>query len=320
VCTTVGPYAKYGAPVVAACAQHGVDYCDLTGETHWIRRMIDAHHEQAQKTGARIVHCCGFDSLPSDLGVWAMQEHAERAHGKPCTSIVYALRKTRGGISGGTIASMMNIMDEAKRDRSVRKVLMDPYALTPGERGPDGPDQRGVAYDDDLKAWTAPFVMAAINTRIVRRTNALSDYQYGRDFRYREVMSFPSGARGLAMATGVTAGLGAFLAASALDPMRKLLESKVLPKPGEGPNQHTRETGSFDVRLFGRGDGFTCEGQFAGKGDPGYGATSVMLAESALCLALDGRSTGGGVLTPAYAMGEKLVTRLRTAGFTITAE
>ncbi len=320
VCTTVGPYAMYGAPVVAACAAHGVDYCDLTGETHWIRRMIDAHHEQAKQTGARIVHCCGFDSIPSDLGVWAVQDHALRTHGKPCSSIVYALGKSRGGISGGTIASMMNLMDEAKKDRAVRKVLLDPYALNPaGERGPDGPDQRSVELDRDLNAWTAPFVMAAINTRIVRRTNALSDYRYGRDFHYREVMSFPRGPRGFATAFGVTAALGGFFVAAALGPTRKLLENTVLPAPGEGPDAHTRERGSFEVRLVGQGDGFRVEGRFAGKGDPGYGATSVMLAESALCLALDGRSTGGGILTPAYAMGGQLATRLRAAGFAIEA-
>lgn len=319
VCTTVGPYAKYGSALVAACAKNGVDYCDLAGETQWIRRMVDEHHDEAAKSGARIVHCCGFDSLPSDLGVLMLQEHAKKTHGAPCDTITFALRKTRGGFSGGTVASMLNIMEEAKRDRSVRKVLGDPYALNPpGERsGPDGGDQRGVAFDKDLNGWTAPFVMAAINTRIVRRTNALGGYPYGRSFRYREVMSFPKGARGLAMATGVTAALGGFVAAAALPGIGSLVH-RAVPKPGEGPSAEARASGFFEILLVGRGRDFTVRGTVAGKGDPGYGATAVMLSEAALCLAGEERKTGGGVLTPAYAMGLPLIERLRAAGMQLT--
>ena len=323
VCSTVGPYARYGSPLVEACAKNGVDYCDLTGETHWIRRMIDAHHAQARESGARIVHCCGFDSIPSDLGTFMVEEHARETYGAPCRDVVFAMRGSRGGVSGGTIASMMNLLDEAKRDSDVRKVMFDPYALNPdGERsGPDGQDQRTVRFDDTLGAWTAPFVMAAINARIVRRSNALAGYRYGRDFHYREVVAFKKGPLGLAMASGMTAGLGGFMAATAVTPVRKLLERTVLPAPGQGPNQQTRERGFFNAQIVGTGTdkngrAFRVEGRVAGQGDPGYAATARMLAESALCLASDERSGGGGVLTPATALGHKLLARLRAADMT----
>lgn len=323
ICTTVGPYARYGSRLVEACAKNGVDYCDLTGETHWIRRMIDAHHEQARKSGARIVNCCGFDSIPSDMGTFMVQNHARETHGVPCSEVVLAVRGSSGGVSGGTIASMLNILEEAKRDREVRKILFDPYALNPeGLRsGPDGADQQTVRFDHTLNAWTAPFVMAAINARIVRRSNALSGFPYGRDFRYREVMAFKPGPKGLALASAVTATLGAFFAASALGPTRALLERTILPKPGEGPNKETRDRGSFSVQLVGTGKDaggrdFRVEGRVQGQGDPGYAATARMLSESALCLALDKRSSEGGVLTPATALGDRLLQRLRAAGMT----
>lgn len=321
VCTTVGPYAKYGSPLVAACAANGVDYCDLAGETQWIRRMIDAHHDDAKKSGARIVPCCGFDSIPSDLGTLMLQEHARENFGAPCDAITFALGKMRGGFSGGTVASLLNIVDELKRDPSVRKVLFDPYGLNPeGERkGPDGADQRGVAFDRELSAWTAPFMMAAINTRVVRRSNALSGYRYGRDFRYREVMAFPRGPRGLAMATGVTAGLGSFMAGMAIPPVRKVMQ-RFVPAPGEGPSPRERERGFFEVDLVGHGRDFEVRGRVRGRGDPGYAATAVMLAESALSLAKDPRSSDGGLLTPAHAMGRRLIDRLIAAGMTFDVE
>jgi short subunit dehydrogenase-like uncharacterized protein len=325
VCTTVGPYARYGGPVVAACAAHGTDYCDLTGEPQWIRRMIDAHHDEAARTGARIVHCCGFDSIPSDLGTQLLEDHARAAYGAPCESVVLAIRRMRGGASGGTVASMLALFEEIKRDPAVRAIVFDPYALNPpGERsGPDGPDARGVAWDPDLEAWTAPFVMAGINTKVVRRTNALTGYAYGRSFRYREVMAFPRGARGLTRALGQAAFLGGLLAAASIDRVRGLLE-RVLPKPGEGPSPAERERGSFFATLLGKGtaaDGrpFTVRGTVAAEKDPGYGATSIMLGESALSLAEDERTTPGGVLTPAYALGKKLLARLRAAGMRFEA-
>lgn len=316
VATTVGPYAKYGAPLVAACAARGVDYCDLTGEAHFIRRMIDEHHAEAEKTGARIVHCCGFDSIPSDLGVHVLQKHARERFGAPCTSIALVLQSARGGASGGTIASMLGLVDEARRDRSIRAVLLDPYALNPeGQRsGPDR-DPRGLSWNERVGGWTVPFFMGPINSRIVRRTNALEGFAYGRDFRYAELARMPKGPLGPVLGAAMLGGIGAFIGAAAFGPTRALLE-RLVPSSGEGPSESTRNSGSFRFALYGEGPSFTVEGTVVGKGDPGYAATAVMFSESALSLAKDRRHTGGGVLTPAFAMGDALVNRLRAAGMT----
>jgi len=325
VCTTVGPYARYGSDLVASCVAHGTDYCDLTGEVQWIRRIVDTHHEAATRTGARIVHCCGFDSIPSDLGTLMLQDYMERTHGKTCDRVHFLVGRSSGGFSGGTVASMINIMEEIGRDRSVLRIVGNPYALNPeGERrGPDGSDQRGMQYDSVAQVWTAPFVMAAINTRIVRRSNALMDYRYSTDFRYREVMSFPDSPKGALMAAVVTAGLTAFTMGLAIPFTRKLLQRHVLPAPGEGPTREQIENGSFEIRLIGEGtDGSGTArklmGNVVGVRDPGYGETAKMLSESALCLALQGQEldSPGGVLTPATAMGMTLVERLREAGMT----
>lgn len=321
ICSTVGPYARYGGPLVAACVEHGTDYCDLAGETQWIRRMIDAHHEEAQRTGARIVPCCGFDSIPSDVGTFMLQEHALAEHGAPCSEIKFFAGRSRGSASGGTIQSIFNLVDEAKRDRSVLSAIGNPYALNPeGERrGPDRSDQKGVRFDPDLGEWTGPFVMAAINTRVVRRSNALLDYRYGKDFRYSEVAAFGAGPRGALRASGMAAGLSAFLAAAAVGPARNLLARR-LPSPGEGPDREARERGFFIVHLVGKGHDaqgkpFELRGRVEGKRDPGYGETAKMLGESALCLAVDGASldAAGGLLTPAATMGQRLLERLRAA-------
>jgi len=318
VCTTVGPYAQYGKWLVGACAENGTDYCELTGEVQFVRAMIDAHHARAEQTAARIVHCCGFDSIPSDLGVLLLAEHF-RSQGHALRRAKFVLGRMSGGMSGGTTASMLNIMDEASHDRELRRLLADPYALMPDrvrDRGPDGPDAMGVAYDDDAAAWTAPFVMAAINTRIVRRSNALLGYPYGRDFRYEEVTGFPGTPRGLAMATGMTAGIGGFMALAVTAPTRKLL-GRVLPKPGDGPSKETRERGYFEVRILGWGDGDarpSAEALVEGRADPGYGETAKMLGETALELVETHRARArGGVLTPASALGMPLVDRLRRA-------
>jgi short subunit dehydrogenase-like uncharacterized protein len=329
VCTTVGPYARYGAELVAACVAHGTDYCDLTGEVQFIRRMIDAHHAEAERTGARIVHCCGFDSIPSDLGTFMLQEAMRAKHGVPLDAVHFFAGESRGGVSGGTIASMLTLLEEAKRDRAVRRIVGDPYALVPDAptRGPDGSDQRGVRHDAQLGMWTGPFVMAAINTRIVRRSNALLDYAYGEGFRYAEAMSTGKGAAGLFRATAMTAGLGAALGALQIAPLRSLLAKHVLPAPGEGPSAEAREKGFFVVRLVGEGragDGakVLLRGRVEGKGDPGYAATARMLGESALCLALDGAKLDapGGIRTPASTMGTALLARLRDAGMVFRVE
>ncbi|MBT8099616.1 MAG: saccharopine dehydrogenase NADP-binding domain-containing protein [Gammaproteobacteria bacterium] len=320
VISTVGPYAKYGSQLVAACATAGTHYCDLAGEPQWIRLMIDRHHDTAIASGAKIVHCCGFDSVPSDIGVWFLQQEALRRHGNYCKSVTMLLKAARGGPSGGTVASMTNLIREARADRSVARVLADPYGLNPdGERhGPDDRDQRRAEFDELANVWTAPFVMAAVNTRVVRRSHALLDYPYGRDFRYREAVMTGKGATGWAKAGATSVGIGGFVAAAAFDFSRGLLERFVLPEPGEGPNREQRESGFFDFRMFGEfADGDSIKAKVTGDRDPGYGSTSKMLSECAVCLAGNDLPGAGGVLTPASAMGDALLQRLRAnAGLT----
>jgi len=318
VCTTVGPYAQHGSELVAACARAGTDYCDLTGEPPWIRQMIDAHHETAVKSGARIVHCCGFDSIPSDLGVHLLQEEFKRRYGRPAERVTAFFGEMRGQPSGGTIASMLNIIDEAARDPGVRRVVGNPYGLDPdpSHRGPDR-DVRGVGYDRAQRVFTAPFVMSAINSRVVRRSHALQGYPWN-GFSYREVMSFPRTPRGLALATGITAGIAGFVVATRVPPLRAQLEKR-LPAPGQGPSPEERARGYFVVRVAGESGGDRLVVKVSDRADPGYGSTSKMLAQSALCLALDGLPTPGGLLTPSTAMGFRLIERLRDAGLTLEA-
>jgi short subunit dehydrogenase-like uncharacterized protein len=320
VCTTVGPYARFGEPLVAACAERGVHYCDLTGETPFIRRIIDAHHERAATTGARIVPSCGFDSIPSDLGVLMLHEHLTE-QGKSLAEAHYRLLRASGGASGGTIASMMNILEEAK-DPSVRRILGDPYALDPrgAPRGSDGRDSTGPRRDADTGRWTAPFVMAAINTRIVRRSNALLGFAYGRHFRYDEAIDTGAGPLGLARAVAMSAAIGAGLGLVVLPPGRALA-ARFLPAPGEGPTREQRERGSFRVEIHARSTtGERLTGVVGAKLDPGYGATAIMLGEAAACLAQDSLSSPGGVLTTASCMGMPLLRRLRDAGMRFDVE
>ncbi|MBW2510323.1 MAG: saccharopine dehydrogenase NADP-binding domain-containing protein [Deltaproteobacteria bacterium] len=322
IISTVGPYAKYGAELVAACARNGTDYCDLTGETQFVRAMIDAHEEEAKKTGARIVHCCGYDSIPSDLGTLMVQEAFKQRHGSFASEVKMAAVDMRGAFSGGTIASMMNIVDEMKTNPGLRKILGNPYALNPkGVRGPDKGDQTGARFDKDLGMWTAPFIMAAINTRVVRRSHALMGLPWGSDFRYSEVMGTGKGPKGLSRALSVAAGMIAFMGSIALPFTRPFVEKK-LPSPGEGPSAEARAKGRFKTLLLALGNGRELRGVVSDNRDPGYGSTAVMLSESALCLALDGAELDapGGILTPATAMGARLIERLRRAGLTLEVQ
>lgn len=320
VCTTVGPYAKHGDALVAACVRAGTHSTNLSGETQWIRRTIDEHHAAAEASGAKIVHACGFDSIPSDLGVFLLDE-AIRARGRRLVRVDSFFGESSGGISGGTLASALNAVDEGSRDRNVRRLMADPYSLVPGETGPDRRDLGGIRYEPRIGRWTAPFVMATINGPIVRRSNALLGYLYGRELRYHEQMSFSGGPKGALTAAAVTAGLATFVMATQVRPLRKVIERR-LPQPGSGPSPEARARGRFVVRYVAEADTsdgsppLTLHGRCADARDPGYGSTAVMLAESSICLARDALDTKGGVLTPASAMGRALITRLRAAGMT----
>jgi short subunit dehydrogenase-like uncharacterized protein len=320
--TTVGPYARHGLPLVEACARSGTHCCDLTGEPQFMRRSIDGWDAMAKASGARIVHACGFDSIPSDLGMLTLHGFAKsRGLSGQFRRATLAVVRIKGGFSGGTVASMVNGIEEATADRAVRRLFADPYGLSPAraqepELGPQR-DQVGLQYDRFLGRWTAPFVMASINTRVVRRTNALLGHAYGRELRYHETTVL-RGLGGVFFGLALSVGLGAVVASQLFGPTKRLVGA-LLPKPGEGPDKATRDAGFFQLRL----EAETVEGErlhadVAGTSDPGYGETAKMLSESALCLALDEAKLPhvAGVLTPATAMGMVLVDRLRAAGMT----
>ncbi len=253
IISTVGPYALYGEPLIKVCAATGTDYCDLTGEVHWVRRMISRHEDKARETGARIVHCCGFDSIPSDMGVWHLQQAAQAQFGAPCETIRMRVKAMRGAASGGTIASMLNITKEAASSPELRKELANPYSICPSDHGFSARQHNVTSpeLDPESQQWAAPFIMAGINTRIVHRSNALSGKAYGENFRYDESMLMGRGTKGRLRATGFVMGLGAFLVGAALKPSRWLMENYMLPKPGEGPSPKAQEAGFYDIRFYG---------------------------------------------------------------------
>jgi short subunit dehydrogenase-like uncharacterized protein len=321
IATTVGPYRKYGLKLVDACATAGTHYADLTGEALFMRDTIRQFDSVAKESGARIVHSCGFDSIPSDLGVLLLHEAAGEL-----TDTTLVVKRVRGGLSGGTLDSMKNNVDEVKADRSLLKIMGDPYALSPDrDAEPDLGDEsplNGVVHDPELGGWLGPFIMARINMPVVRRSNALQNWAYGRRFKYQEVMAFGEGLGGRARALGVAGGLAAMPVGLALPPSRWVLD-RVLPEPGEGPSDDMVRNGFFEIEIHTRaasGERWVCE--VKAQGDPGYGATCVMLGESALCLALDEEKLPerAGVLTPATGMGDALVERLRSAGQTLDAK
>ena len=316
VVSTVGPYALYGEPLVKICAETGTDYCDLTGEVQWIKRMLDRHEAAAKASGARIVHCCGFDSIPSDLGVHFLQQRARERFGAPCTRVKMRVKAMRGTFSGGTVASLLNVVKEAARDPALRKSLANPYSLCPPghESKTRQPNLKTVAFDADFKSWMAPFVMAAINTRIVQRSNALADPGYGSDFVYDEAMLTGAGLKGRLSAVAMAGGMGGFMLASAIKPTRWFLERFVLPAAGEGPSPSAQERGFFDLRFHGKtakGEELRCK--VTGDRDPGYGSTAKMLGQAAACLALDisREDKPGGFWTPATIFGDTLIARLQ---------
>jgi short subunit dehydrogenase-like uncharacterized protein len=325
VATTVGPYRRQGLALVEACASAGTDYADLTGEVLFMRESIDRYHGVAAGTGARIVHSCGFDSIPSDLGVLLLHQAARADDAGDLEDTTLVVTALRGGVSGGTLASAMGQWDEVRANGEARRLVEDPYALSP-DRGaePDLADQSDLQWarhDAGLGIWVGPFIMAGLNTRVVRRSNALHDWAYGRRFRYREVTGFGSSPAAPIQAAAMAAGVKALTAGLAFPPARALLGT-VLPQPGQGPGEKTRRGGYFRIQIHTRTSaGKRYLSKVEARGDPGYAATSVMLGESALCLALDRDRLPGraGVLTPATAMGVTLAERLNSAGHTLTA-
>lgn len=327
VVTTVGPYTRYGLPLVAACAAAGTDYADLTGESMFIRDSIDEYHKQALDTGARIVHSCGFDSVPSDMTVFALYRRAEADNEGQLTDTDLVVRSFAGGVSGGTAASMSEVMRTSSTDPEARRVMTDPYTLSP-DRGaepdlgeqPDLRWRRGSQIAPELDGyWTAAFVMAMANTRIVRRSNALLEYAYGRRFEYAEQMSVGRSVAAPVLAALTTAGNAATMALGSrwFDKVPSRLVERVLPKPGTGPSERARENGHYTVETYTTTTtGARYRATMSQKGDPGYKATSVLLGECGLALALDRDQLSElrGVLTPAAAMGDALLARLPAAG------
>jgi short subunit dehydrogenase-like uncharacterized protein len=323
VVSTVGPYAIHGSPLVSAAVAAGTDYCDLAGETHWIQEMIDAHQDAATLTGSRVVHSCGFDSIPSDLGVFFTQQQSVELLGEHCHQISMRVKAMKGGPSGGTIASMLNIMEDVSANPELRRVLANPYALAPtGMR--TGVRQNNVTLpmrDEASGRWVAPFVMAGINTRIVHRSHALRGRPWGQDFLYDEATLTGSGPLGAAKAGAMSGGIGAALAAASVKPVRKLLGERVLPQAGEGPSPEAQENGFFDIRFYGSTEsGSSITTKVTGDRDPGYGSTAKMLGEAAVALSrLDPADKPGGFWTPSTALGVPLIDRLiEHAGLTFS--
>ena len=324
ILTTVGPYQRYGRALVTACAQAGTDYVDLCGEPVWMAQMIPLLEEPARASGARIVFSCGFDSVPFDLGVVFLQDEARRRFGMPLARVEGRVRKMKGKPSGGTIASMLATVEQLARDPAAARTMLDPFALTPGFKGPRQPAGEAAVYDELAKSWTAPFIMAPINTKNVHRTNALLGHPWGRDFVYDERMLAGDGADGERRARRMNSAMRMQNALLAFAPTRALLRRFALPKPGEGPDAREREAGGYELLFIGQAaDGRTLRASVRGEGDPGYASTSRIISESALCLIhdIDLARTGGGVWTPGAAMGMKLIPRLQArAGLTFAIE
>lgn len=311
VISTVGPYQLYGSELLAACAASGTDYLDLCGEPLWMRRMIDAHEAAAKASGARIVFSCGFDSLPFELGVFFLEETAKKKLGSAVSRVKGRVRTMKGTLSGGTAASIKATFLAVAKDLSLATSLRDPFVLTPGFEGPMQPPGNKPKFDPDLDAWTAPFLMATINTRNVHRSNLLMNFPYGKDFIYDEMMLTGPGEQGEAAARSMLAAMNA-----------ERLGGSGGPKPGEGPSKEERESGHYDLLFVGLApDGRQVRVAVKGDRDPGYGSTSKMIAECAVCLLRDTPDVPAGIWTPGAAMGERLIKRLvDNAGLTFEVE
>src|SRR3984885_5831764 len=309
VISTVGPYQLYGNDVLAACVASGTDYFDLCGEPIWMRQMIDKHEAAAKASGARIVFSCGFDSVPFELGAVFVQEEARRAFGAPALRVKGRVRDMRGTLSGGTAASGRATFEAVAKDLSLVAILNDPFALTPGFKGPKQPKGNKSVFEEDLQSWAAPFMMALINTRNVHRSNLLMGFPYGREFVYDEMVLTGPGEKGESNAKKVMAANSEKTGPNA-------------PKPGEGPSKEERENGRYDLLYVAIGpDGRQVRASVKGDRDPGYGSTSKMISECTLCLLRDTPDVPAGIWTPGVAMQHKLIKRLVDhAGLTFQVE
>ena len=317
ICTTVGPYAKLGTNLIEACIKTNTNYCDITGETQWIRKMIDKYHSKAKENKIKIINSCGFDSIPSDMGVFYSQKKFFEKTGKYANKINMRVAGAKGGISGGTYNSLSNVLEEARVDKEVRKTLINPYGLNPIDKqtGRDKADLQSVVFDKVSNSWIAPFVMAGINTKIVRRSHALIDFKYGADFSYDEATL--SGIGFFGQVKGYLSLVPIFLATRKKGSLIKNIVDYVLPKSGEGPSEKTRISGYYNLRFYLIHQNKTYLSKVIGDMDPGYGSTSKMLAESAVCLTLDKTPETYGILTPSVGLGEPLLKRLQeNAGLT----
>ncbi|ARN75570.1 saccharopine dehydrogenase family protein [Oceanicoccus sagamiensis] len=321
VMSTVGPYALYGDTLIQACVETGTDYCDLAGEIQWIKRMQDKYSEAALNSGARIVHSCGFDSIPSDMGVYYLQQQAKAKLGQVCSEVALRIKAASGGFSGGTFASMVNANDEMAADPELQALLEDSYAICP-EDYPKQAKQHSILshhYDENFASWSAPFMMAPINEPVVLRSNALSDYSYGKDFHYNEAILTAPGTGGKIAAVMVDKVMKIFVAATAM-PLFKPLIMKIMPAPGEGPSPEAQAKGFYDIRFLGKtNDGQRIQTKLTGDRDPGYGSTAKIIAQSAVCLAKDisQQEKGGGFWTTATVFDQRLIDRLcQYAGLT----
>ncbi len=321
VLSTAGPFALYGSALVAACVRHGTHYVDITGETPWVRGLIDQHHEHAQHTGARIIPFCGFDSIPSDLCAWLAHEAMREQYGAVCVRVKVAF-SLRGGFNGGTLASLFNMLDQGQRVQMADPFLLNPSRMRPRSKAVHD-DPVAPRYDRDFSAWLGPFMMSTINTRVVRRSAALLGY--GKNYEYQEYLRLGRGPTAALAATALSIGSAASQVALRWRPLRRLAE-RFVPAPGEGPSEARMDSGSFRARWVGESArGQQVHGVVADQGDPGNRATTKMLCESALCLALQldelpGGRGHGGLLTPASGLGDVLVRRLRAAGMTLTVD
>ena len=320
ILSTVGPYALYGESLVEACVHNGNDYCDLTGEAYWIKKMLDKYQLRAKKTGARIINCCGFDSIPSDLGVYFLQQASQRQFGTVCKDVKLRVKAMKGGVSGGTVASGIEMAKAVKKDPALRRKMGNPYLLCQSQTSRvKQPRILKPTFDKDFNAWSAPFIMETINSRVVLRSNSLQQHDDCEDFTYGEAVLTGKGRQGYFRAWGITLGLGGFGLAAKNKLLRFLIQKFLLPKPGQGPSPKQQENGFFDLRIIGKNNQQSLTIKVTGDKDPGYGCTAKMLTQAGLCMAFDIGKTelSGGFWTPATAMNDKLIIRLvASAGMT----